>query len=481
MLTATFKGDRTKAMTETSVFGGSVRRAKLGRKEKDALRDFIADRFLRTQDDEILRVVMGTRFSNDKRASQLDRAFDPSGKGGSSLRVVTCEELLGLIHKADHRDWLGSREVRRRRINLLADCCRWKELAQVSMDALHSAVDLYFEASQEVLLGRPMLEGGTATVMTGSERTALSPQLLLANERRAEVETWRNTKRAEGKKKQEAIAALQEVIDKENALTEELIVSPKAWTRKGQLEIAETRKGTRVKEADKAAMEAELAAIVKDAEMDVKSVLDDMWRSADAETKQSYMDEFDALCEGYMEPRAGQRVRVSAMKQSRQRQRGVMDVSLAPGACDAMPKTGTRWFGNRAFLSGHFPDIPAGMLAEEGGVGVVKAVHRDRQRVLVAWDRAGKLAWYSTGFQCQYHLALTDPAEGRGTTQCLDGITSLRLLTSRIDMPPAEAAARVELRRQQHLGTTQALPDTSKEGEKHLGLEYDRLTGTGYL
>ena len=35
MLTATFKGDRTKAMTETSVFGGSVRRAKLGRKKRD--------------------------------------------------------------------------------------------------------------------------------------------------------------------------------------------------------------------------------------------------------------------------------------------------------------------------------------------------------------------------------------------------------------------------------------------------------------
>ncbi|KAJ1478128.1 hypothetical protein T484DRAFT_2969230 [Baffinella frigidus] len=407
MMTATFKGDRTLG---TSTFGGSVRGENLGREEKDALRDFIADRFLRTQDEEILRVIMGCRFANDKRAAQLDQAFDPGGKGGSDLRVVSCEELLGLVHKADYRDWLGSREVRRRRVHSLAECCRWKELAQVSMQQLFAAVDLYFEAQQEVLLGRPMLEGHTAMVMVGKEQTSLSPQLLLANERRSEV------------------------IDKENALTEELIVSPKAWTRKGQMEIAEIRKGTRVKDAKKKIMEEELASIVKDAEMDVKSVLEDMWNNSDAETKQSYIDEFEALCERYIEARVGQRVRLSSMTQSRNAQRGVMDISLAPGACDAMSKTGTRWFGNRSFTAGNFPDIPAGTLAAEGGMGVVKSVHRDRERVLVAWDRSGKLEWYSTGFQCHYSLAVCDPDAGPGTTHCLDGVTSLRLLTSRIDM-----------------------------------------------
>ena len=41
---------------------------------------------------------------------------------------------------------------------------------------------------------------------------------------------------------------------------------------------------------------------------------------------------------------------------------------------------------------------------------------------------------YSTGFQSHYALAVCDPDAGPGTTHCLDGVTSLSLLTSRVDM-----------------------------------------------
>ena len=41
----------------------------------------------------------------------------------------------------------------------------------------------------------------------------------------------------------------------------------------------------------------------------------------------------------------GQRVRLSAMTQSQNAQRGVMDVSVAPGACNGMSNAATRWFG----------------------------------------------------------------------------------------------------------------------------------------
>eukprot|EP00285_Hemiselmis_virescens_P019403 CAMPEP_0173406372 /NCGR_PEP_ID=MMETSP1356-20130122/64464_1 /TAXON_ID=77927 ORGANISM="Hemiselmis virescens, Strain PCC157" /NCGR_SAMPLE_ID=MMETSP1356 /ASSEMBLY_ACC=CAM_ASM_000847 /LENGTH=70 /DNA_ID=CAMNT_0014367355 /DNA_START=153 /DNA_END=362 /DNA_ORIENTATION=+ len=70
--------------------------------------------------------------------------------------------------------------------------------------------------------------------MTDKERTPLSPELLLANHKRREVETWRNAKRAEAKIKQTEIARLQGEITSEMAEIEELMVSPKAWTRKGQ-------------------------------------------------------------------------------------------------------------------------------------------------------------------------------------------------------------------------------------------------------
>ena len=54
-----------------------------------------------------------------------------------------------------------------------------------------------------------------------------------------------------------------------------------AWTRKGQQEISAMKKAMKAKEARKGEMEVELAAIVKDAELDVKSVLEDMWKSAE--------------------------------------------------------------------------------------------------------------------------------------------------------------------------------------------------------
>jgi hypothetical protein len=48
-------------------------------------------------------------------------------------------------------------------------------------------------------------------------------------------------------------------------------------------------------------------------------------------------------------------------------------------------------------------------------------------------------------------------------------------------MTPAEAATRNEVRRQHALKMRSDLPDFSVEGDKHVGLEYDRLNGTGYL
>jgi hypothetical protein len=86
-----------------------------------------------------------------------------------------------------------------------------------------------------------------------------------------------------------------------------------------------------------------------------------------------------------------------------------------------------------------------------------------------------------TGFQSKFHLALLDMDVGMGTTGCLEGVTSRRLLTNRIDMTPAEAATRNEVRRQHALKMRSDLPDFSVEGHKHVGLEYDRLHGTGYL
>eukprot|EP00277_Geminigera_cryophila_P033085 CAMPEP_0173122922 /NCGR_PEP_ID=MMETSP1102-20130122/54550_1 /TAXON_ID=49646 /ORGANISM="Geminigera sp., Strain Caron Lab Isolate" /LENGTH=50 /DNA_ID=CAMNT_0014030573 /DNA_START=212 /DNA_END=361 /DNA_ORIENTATION=+ len=49
-------------------------------------------------------------------------------------------------------------------------------------------------------------------VMKGVERTPMTPQLLLANAKRLDVETWRNKKRAEARKKLEAINAIGEEI-----------------------------------------------------------------------------------------------------------------------------------------------------------------------------------------------------------------------------------------------------------------------------
>ena len=163
------------------------------------------------------------------------------------------------------------------------------------------------------------------------------------------------------------------------------------------------------------------------------------------------------------------------------RSAGHKDISMAPGACDAMKSTKTRWFGNMTFDHGNFPDIKAGTLAKDGGMGTIKMVHKAGDRVMVNWDRTGKSEWYPTGHLCKFALALCDQDEGRGTTGFGEGITTLRLFTSRIDLQPREAAERVELRRRKHLGRGEEMPDYGVEGEKHIGREYDRLTGTGYL
>eukprot|EP00293_Proteomonas_sulcata_P018675 CAMPEP_0184298632 /NCGR_PEP_ID=MMETSP1049-20130417/9408_1 /TAXON_ID=77928 /ORGANISM="Proteomonas sulcata, Strain CCMP704" /LENGTH=72 /DNA_ID=CAMNT_0026608819 /DNA_START=41 /DNA_END=256 /DNA_ORIENTATION=- len=70
----------------------------------------------------------------------------------------------------------------------------------------------------------------------------------------------------------------------------------------------------------------------------------------------------------------------------------------------------------------------------------------------------GKMEWYSTGYQCNFSLALCDQDEGVGTTGCYEGISSMRLLSNRADLSPSEAADRVENRRQFYRGTMDTLP-----------------------
>lgn len=475
LATKTFNGDRTEPST---VFGGTVKLHVPSEEEMSRLRDFFADRFMRVQDDGCLRAVTGTKF---KGAGPGQRELDNALKG-ADITTVTAEDLLQLIHEEDPDvDYLGSGEVLRRRVQLLADCCAWDEITQLSLDQLTDAVELYFESHQEVLLGRPILEGPTAMVMRGTARAALAPELLLANHKRTEVEAWRDNKRNQAKKKSAEISALQADIDAEAALITELIQSPKAWTRKGQAEIAAMKRQNTQKEATRQEMEAELSQITKDAELDVKSVLSDMWQTADTETQDAYRAEFRALLTKYVEPRVGMRVRVSALKRRSMHQKGVIDVSLAPGACDRMNKAAVRWFGNKSFEKGINPDIPAGTLANQGGNGTVKEVHKNGERVLVSWDRTGKMDWYCTGFNTRFDLALCDQDVGSGTSGFMEGLSSMRLLSNRADLKPREAADRVELRRQRYLGATQEVPDYHVEGDKHIGREYDRLTGTGYL
>jgi hypothetical protein len=226
-MTKTFKGN-----LETDVFGGTVRVNRLSKQDNQKLRDFIADRFYRLQDLECRRIVMGTEFESISGTRRLGGAFDPAGTGtAKGAKTTTCECLLDMIHDPEgDRDWLGSGEVRRRRVELLAACCKWKELKQVTLDELIDAADVYFESHQEVLLGRPVLSGPTSLVMCGTERTPMTPELLLANEKRLEVETWRNKKRAEASRKQHEIHTISDEIAAENAVTQELILSPKAWT-----------------------------------------------------------------------------------------------------------------------------------------------------------------------------------------------------------------------------------------------------------
>jgi len=81
-------------------------------------------------------------------------------------------------------------------------------------------------------------------------------------------------------------------------------------------------KATRGKEARKGEMEGELKVLIKDAEMDVKLVLEDMWNSAHEIIKDDYIREYHALCDKYMEPRVGQRVRLCALLIRHVRQKG---------------------------------------------------------------------------------------------------------------------------------------------------------------
>jgi hypothetical protein len=67
-------------------------------------------------------------------------------------------------------------------------------------------------------------------------------------------------------------------------------------------EIAAMKKGTRVKQGSKEDLEEQLAHIKREAEMDVRSVLQDMWNTADQGVKQDYFLEFDALCEKSLPP-----------------------------------------------------------------------------------------------------------------------------------------------------------------------------------
>jgi hypothetical protein len=222
-MTKTFKGK-----TDSSVFGGTVRRNTLSKGDHAHLRNFLADRFFRSQDEHCLRLVMGTVYESASGTRRLRGAFDPGGTGGSDMTVTTCERLLETIHDPEgDRDWLGSGEVRRRRVELFAACCEWEELKQMTLDQLTAAVHVYFESHQEVLLGRPLLHGPTAMVMCGTERTPHTPQLLLANEKRLDVQTWRDKKRAQAKRKEDEILVISNEVAAETAVIEELVLSPK--------------------------------------------------------------------------------------------------------------------------------------------------------------------------------------------------------------------------------------------------------------
>ena len=87
-----------------------------------------------------------------------------------------------MLHEPEAgRDWLGSGEVRRRRVQLLSTCLEWQELKQIRLEELSAGVELYFESHQECWLGRPVLHGPTALVMCDKERVPMTPELLGAN------------------------------------------------------------------------------------------------------------------------------------------------------------------------------------------------------------------------------------------------------------------------------------------------------------
>jgi hypothetical protein len=142
MMTKTFKGS-----TDTSVFGGTVRVARLSKADRAQIRNFLADRespvvaeewqgararalrtyltsgraraprrtvplsvragFFRVQDQECKRMVMGTEFESVAGTRRLRGAFDPGATGGSELDVTTCERLLEMIHEPEGDRYLS--------------------------------------------------------------------------------------------------------------------------------------------------------------------------------------------------------------------------------------------------------------------------------------------------------------------------------------------------------------------------------------
>jgi hypothetical protein len=80
----------------------------------------------------------------------LTKAFDPKLQGGNQVQTVTCEELLEHIHHAGPDEHLGSGQVGRRRVELLANCFNWTELVQLTLPDVTRAIEDYFDSFQEV-------------------------------------------------------------------------------------------------------------------------------------------------------------------------------------------------------------------------------------------------------------------------------------------------------------------------------------------
>ena len=83
-MTKTFKGK-----TDTGVFGGTVRRNKLSKDANGKLRDFLADRFFRTQARPLKKPEKGTRDIQERPADMLAHAGRgvPPHRDGARVRL----------------------------------------------------------------------------------------------------------------------------------------------------------------------------------------------------------------------------------------------------------------------------------------------------------------------------------------------------------------------------------------------------------